>query len=450
MNVKSSETQTAVKNLGWLVTFAGTGSLLAVGVLYAWSVVSKNIPVEWGWSELDKSMPYSVAVLVFSLMMVVGGRLQDRFGPRLVVTAGGISAGIGMIIASQSTSPLGYIIGYGLLLGTGIGFVYSSATPAAVKWFPAHKTGLIAGIVVAGFGSASAYVSPLANSLILSMGVSRTILALGISMLVVVLLLAQLIKSPPAGYTPPGSQPVAGGAADKRVDFTPKEVVKTWQFYDLWLMYAFGAGAGLMIISKLAMLVELQTGLTLGFLLVSILALGNGAGRVIAGSLSDKYGRKITLLGTLLFQAVLIILLSLASSDNVLGSTVVLVTLSALIGANYGALLAVFPAISKDYYGLKNFGANYGLVYTSWGLGGFMLSLMAGRVYDATGSFSFAYNLAAILLVMAAGLTLMLKAPQPKEIEVVPGLEDAVSPVAVVQEGMHPARRAASEPVVNP
>lgn len=438
MNTKSGETQAAVKNLGWLVTFAGTGSLLAVGVLFAWSVVSKNIPAEWGWTELDKSMPYSVACLVFSLLMVVGGRLQDRFGPRLVVTAGGIFAGVGMIIASQSTSPLGYIIGYGLLLGTGIGFVYSSAVPAAVKWFPAQKTGLIAGIVLVGFGSASIYIAPLTNSLINSIGVPRTILALGISMLVVVLLLAQLIKAPPAGYIPPGSVPAAPGAAEKRVDFTPKEVVGTWQFYSMWVMFASGAGAGLMIISKLATLVELQTGLTLGFLLVSTLAVGNGAGRVIAGSLSDKYGRKITLFGTFLFQAVLIILLSLASGDNVLGSTAVMVALSVLIGANYGALMAVFPAISKDYYGLKNFGANYGLIYTAWGLGGFMLSLMAGRVFDATNSFNFAYNLSAVLLVVAAVLTLLLKTPKPKEIGSPAG--DTLIPVPVAKERTAPSQ----------
>ena len=135
-------------NRGWQVAFAGVGINLALGVLYSWSVVSKSIPTEWGWSEAGKSWPYSVACLVFSLVMVPAGRMQDRIGPRVVATIGGVLVGLGMIIASLTTSSLGYIIGFGLLAGAGIGFGYASTTPPAVKWFPAARTGLIAGLVV--------------------------------------------------------------------------------------------------------------------------------------------------------------------------------------------------------------------------------------------------------------------------------------------------------------
>src|SRR4030042_1648520 len=156
-------TTTVVKNKGWTVTFAGMGINLSLGVLYAWSVIKKAIPAEWGWDDADKALPYSIACITFALMTVPAGRLQDRIGLRWVATAGGLLTGLGCIVASFATSVLWYVIGFGFLAGAGIGLGYAAATPPAVKWFPAKKTGLIAGIVVAGFGLASVYISPLAT-----------------------------------------------------------------------------------------------------------------------------------------------------------------------------------------------------------------------------------------------------------------------------------------------
>jgi len=401
-----------VKNHGWMVVFAGVGINLVLGILYSWSVISKKIPADWNWTEADRSLPYAVACLIFSLTMVPAGWLQDRVGPRIIAAIGGVLMGAGMILASMSNTPLFYVLGFGLLVGLGMGFGYSSTTPPAIKWFPSSKVGLVAGIVVAGFGLASVYIAPLAEALINARGVSDTMFWLGIGVLAVVLALSPLLLVPPVGYRPPGSTPAAKGAAPVKTDFTPLEVLKTWQFYLLWFMYACGAGAGLMIISKLATMVSVQAGLKLGFVLVACLAVGNGGGRIVAGLVSDKIGRRATMFICFLLQAVSILLLSQCSKENVLGSTGVLVFLSALIGANYGANLALFPSVTKDFYGLKNFGVNYGLVFTSWGLGGFMLSFLAGKVYDQSHSFTFAYYCSSGLLVAAAAVTFLLKPPK--------------------------------------
>ena len=408
-------------NLGWRVTFAGMGINLALGILYTWSVISKGIPPEWGWTEADKSMPYAVACLVFCLIMVPAGRMQDKIGPRKVATLGGLLVGFGMVAAGFTTSPIGYVITFGVFAGAGIGFGYASATPPAVKWFPPEKTGMIAGIVVSGFGLASVYAAPLAKWLTAVYGLQKMLMIFGVAFTVVVVGLAQFLKPPHRvrqfiqGLGNAGAMLNAEKAPKKKENFTSGEMLKTWQFYVLWFSYACGAGAGLMVIGKLAAIAKIQANVELGFILVAILAVGNGGGRILAGILSDKIGRKITLFCCFIFQAVLVILLSQAKGDSILASVPVLAAISALIGANYGANLSLFPSATKDFYGLKNFGMNYGLVFTSWGVGGFMLAMLAGKVYVQTQSFNFAYYCSSALLICAAVLSLTLKAPQHTE-----------------------------------
>jgi MFS transporter, OFA family, oxalate/formate antiporter len=401
-----------IKNIGWRVTFAGMGINLALGVLYSWSVISKGIPAEWNWSETEKSLPYMFACLIFSLVMVPAGRMQDKIGPRLVATIGGVLVGIGLLASSSTTSPFGYLIGFGILAGAGIGFGYASATPPAVKWFPAAKTGMIAGIVVSGFGLASVYVAPLTTKLMADFGLEKTMFILGVLFLVVVCALSQLLKAPPAGYVPAGATPAKTAVAgDKKTDFRPLEMLGTWQFYVVWFMYACGAGAGLMIIAKLAAIAKVQANINLGFILVAVLAIGNGAGRIIAGTMSDKIGRKTTLFICFVMQAIMIGLISQAKDGSSLTTVPVLALISALIGANYGANLALFPSITKDYYGLKNFGVNYGLVFTAWGVGGFMLAFAAGKIYDIHKTFAIAYYGASVLLILAAITVFFVKPP---------------------------------------
>ena len=413
--IASSPLPRSDHNRGWIVTFAGTGINLALGVLYAWSVISKQITKEWGWNETQTALPYSVAIAVFAFMMVPAGRLQDKYGPRLVATLGGIFCGVGFIVASLGQSLTGLMIGFGILAGTGIGFGYASATPPAVKWFPPARTGLIAGLVVAGFGLASVYIAPLANYLLSGFGIQSSFLIFGITFLIVVVVLAQLLKNPSAGYKPLGNPSAAkatvkGEAQSATVakDYEWHEMLRTPQFYLLWIMYVFGAGAGLMIIGKLAKIVDLQAGIKAGFIFVAFLAVGNAAGRIVAGILSDKIGRTWTMFIVFVFQAVLMFLL------RGLDTYGTLFVASVLIGFNYGANLSVFPSATKDYFGMKNFGVNYGFVFTAWGVGGMLGPVLSGWIFDASKNFSNAYLIASACLLIAAGLTFVTRAPKAK------------------------------------
>ena len=412
------------KNYGWSVTFAGMGINLALGVLYSWSIITGGMDSEgWGWTQAQKSLPYSLACLVFCLIMVPAGRMQDKLGPKLVATIGGLLVGAGMILASiMGNSQIGFIVGFGVLAGAGIGFGYASATPPAVKWFPSAKTGLIAGIVVSGFGLASVYVAPLATWLIGAAGLTNTVLILGIGFFVVVVGLAQFLRVPHKvrqfmrGFGRAGELRADATAppSKRKENFTPTEMLMTWQFYVLWFMYACGAGAGLMVISIAKTLGKAEVGV----IAVVTLAIGNGAGRIVAGIVSDKLGRKATLVIFLIFQAVMVVLLTQATGGGALDGAAALAIIAALVGANYGSNLSLFPSVTKDYYGLKHFGVNYGLIFTAWGVGGFMLAMLAGWVKDWKGDFAYSFYASAALLVVAAIVTLFVKAPHHHEVQV--------------------------------
>jgi OFA family oxalate/formate antiporter-like MFS transporter len=324
-----------------------------------------------------------------------------------VASIGGILTGVGCLMASFSSSLGTFIVGFGLLTGAGIGLGYASATPPAVKWFPPSKTGLIAGLVVSGFGLASVYIAPGAQYLLTAYGVQTTMAVLGVAFLIVVTVLAQFLRNPPAGYKPPAAAPAGGPAKAPAaaVDYSWSEMMSTPQFFLIWIMYAFGAGAGLMIIGKLSKIVDVQAGIKAGFVLVALLAIGNAAGRIVAGALSDKIGRTRTMLIVFVLQAIFMF------SLNMMASLAALVAASVILGFNYGSCLSVFPSVTKDYFGLKN----YGIVFTAWGVGGVTLPILSGKIFDATGSFALAYSISGSLLVVAAVLTFLLKPPKRAE-----------------------------------
>lgn len=403
---------------GWVTTFAGTGINLALGVLYSWSIIATTLtaPVDkggWGWTTLQSQIPYAVACGVFALMMVPAGRSQDKFGPRIVAGLGGALTGLGLILASFASkdSALLMIIGFGILAGTGIGFGYGSATPPAVKWFPPQKKGLISGLVVAGFGLASVYISPLATALLKAYGVNKTFLILGIAFFIVTVGLAQLLANPPAGYVPKGMPPAPKtGAPMKKHDYDWQEMISTPTFYLLWLMFAFGAAAGLLTIGTLAKIVvakvEPAQAASMASLMVALLAVSNAGGRIVAGFLSDKIGRTRTMLLVFVLQA---FFMAMFPS---FGTVFLLILGSCAVGFNYGSLLSLFPSTTADYYGTKNLGVNYGLVFTAWGVGGVFGPIMAGRIKDVFGAFNNAFYIAAVLCIVAAGLTFLTKAPR--------------------------------------
>ncbi|MDH5298876.1 MAG: OFA family MFS transporter, partial [Desulfobulbaceae bacterium] len=399
-------------NRGKTVTAAATGINLALGVLYTWSIFKGAIkesieaggPGAFNWDPATLNDPYAVCCLVFACTMILAGKCQDRLGPRVTAIIGGLLVGAGFVWISQTTAYMSWVLGFGVLAGTGIAFGYSSATPPALKWFPPSQTGKIAGIVVSGFGLASLYIAPLAQYLLGAYGLQHSMLFFGIGFLLVVCLFALFLVNPPAGYVAPVLVDRRGRSEGGRKgralivdqDYSPAQMLRTPSFWVLWLLYFIGAGVGLMVIGSVAGLAKKSMG-DAAFVSVALLAVGNAGGRVVAGVVSDMIGRVRTLSVLFIFQAVLM-LAAIPITGAVSVTPVLLVLLATLIGFNYGANLALFPALTKDFFGIKNFGVNYGVLFTSWGLGGFVMSRASQVLMAKTQSFAASFLAAAVLL----------------------------------------------------
>jgi len=414
-----------VPGKAWKVVFCGTAVNLCLGILYAWSVWTKqliSVPKAGqlitegpglGWTYLTNAQaanPFSLCVLIFALLMIPGGRIQDKMGPKVGAITGGLFLALGCIIAGLTKSYTGLIIGFGVFGGIGMGIGYAAPTPAALSWFGPHKRGLIAGLVVGGYGGAALYIAPLATYLIGAYGVASSFVILGIFFAAVVIIAGSQLSKAPPGYVAPALVTKAGAAPAKAagtlVDWAPSEIFKAWQFYALVFMFIGTTQSGLLVIANAAPIGTKILGAS-AWLLVSWGGLINALGRVGTGMYSDKIGRgNAYAVNCLVSAACLFLLPSILGSNNIL-----LMFLAVGIAYwQYGGGLALMPAYTADFFGPKNLGMNYGLVFIGWGLGFFMTRL-AGTIKDITGSLDWAFYLSALVLIVAVLVSWVTKRP---------------------------------------
>lgn len=377
------------------VLWAATGVNFLSGLIYMWSVMSKSLVEDLNWTSKQASLPYTIFTISFVIAMVLFGKLQDTKGPRLTATIGCILMGLGLILSGIFTTPIMMILTMGIVAGAGVGMINVSTSPPVVKWFPPEKKGMVTGIVVAGAGLSSTFYSPLANYLINTIGVHKTFIYIGAVALVFSVIIAQNLKNPPEGFRSNKINAAGNENIKVSMDFTWEEMMKSLNFYKLWIMLAFSSSAGLMIIGHISNIAKIQVGWQAGFILVILLSIFNTLGRVLGGTLSDKIGRINIMKMIFILQGLNMFMFANYSNEIILCVGV------AITGLCYGASFAVFPAAITDLYGIKNFGINYGLMFTGWGLGGVIGPMVAATIFDATNSYNTAYIVAGTLLVIS-------------------------------------------------
>jgi MFS family permease len=401
----------------WAVILSGTTINLCLGCLYAWSVWLKYLTNEsymkaHGWAGAltaeQASNPKSLCILIFALLMIPGGKIQDKYGPSVAGTIGAIFMGVGMIIAGTMHSYAGILWGFGIGGGIAMGIAYAAPVPATRKWVGPHQVGLMIGITVAGYGGAAFYVAPLIKWMITSYSLSASFLVLGIAYLIIIGVAAQILAWPEEGYVPPQPPETAAtkAAAESVVDWTAGEIVKTWQFYALVALFCLNTQAGLLIIGHAAKIVK--PFLESGFILVAAGGFMNAVGRVGTGKYSDIIGRDKAYMINAGAAALCMFALPWMISIK---SLFLAFTACMIAYWVYGGGLALMPSYTADFYGPKNLGMNYGLVFLGWGMGAFMPKF-AGRIKDVTGSYDGAFYVAGGLLILAILIALVTKKPQ--------------------------------------
>jgi MFS transporter, OFA family, oxalate/formate antiporter len=404
----------------WLLVAAGLLLQFSIGAVYAWSVFAKALQdaEPYQLSKVEASLPFTVTIGMIFIGSYIGGRIQDKKGPRIVALVGGIVYAVGVILASfaSSADDLWLIIaGYGVISGFGLGFAYIVPIAMLQKWFP-DKTGLITGLAVGGFGFGAVLTSPVASWLIENDPDQPTsaFLPLGIAYLVMSLVGASFFRNPPEGYVVPGHEKAAGGAGDdKGKDFTQGEALRTPQWYLLTAILTLNVTAGIALISQAAGSASGIAGYSTAgaATVVGVLAVFNGGGRIVWAAASDYIGRMPSFAAMLGLQGVCLLVLPHA------GNAVLFFVLAAVVYLCYGGGFGTMPATAGDFFGVKNAGAIYGLMLVGWSLGGvigpIVISSLLGNGDNP--AYTLAYSTIGIIALVSVALTLITKVPSARK-----------------------------------
>src|SRR5216684_3862307 len=394
----------------WWRVVGGLLMNLALGSLYAWSVFVAPLEKEFGGKRADTSQVFTWAVVVFAIAFILAGRLQDKIGPFPISLTGCILLTVGFLLCARTTSLTYLIVCFGVLVGIGNGFGYATPIPVMAKWFP-DRRGLAVGLAVAGYGGGSAIFGPMANLwLIPTYGWRATFVVLGVVFFGMTLVGSFLLRNPPAGYRPEGWTPApASKSAATTHEFSPGEMWRTSTAWFMWVAYALGCSAGLMVISQLVPFAKSMNlpseALTTMTLFVG--AVGSASGRVLSGWMSDALGRLNVLRLMIAISAISMPLLYLTGSNVALLYVMVFVVYWC-----FGTQLSVNASTTSDFWGTKNAGINYGLLFTAWGVAGIIGPRIGGVLFDKYKNYQMAFYTAAVLAAVALLCELAARRPQ--------------------------------------
>jgi len=389
-----------------------------------YGVTARLKELKYGFNNEDTQWVFGVGLAAFAVVMVLAGRLMPKTGPMPLALLGGLVLGAGYVlgglVAGKSVAMM--IIFIGAIGGAGIGLGYVVPIAVGMRWFP-DKKGLVSGLAVAGFGFGAMGWVKFAGAwgnLIANMGIPMVFIIYGVAFAVLVILGGLVMKYPPEGWKPAGWTPPEPGSGKKGAagaDLKSGQMLGKPQFYMIFLTFLFSAGAGLMTIglmkaypkqalAEVSNLSAFQASAVAGTAMAVFFSLANGIGRIAWGAMSDKLGRKMSVVVMCVTQGILMF-----AFTKMAGTPWMLYLGATIIGFNFGGNFALFPAITADTFGTKHIGQNYPWVFLSYGVGGILMPVMGGKLGDM-GNFPLAFTIAAVLCVVGGVLTGLVRPPQ--------------------------------------
>lgn len=359
-------------------------------------------------SSLESNLPFMLFLGFFSITMFFGGKMMAKLGPKRLALIGGVIVGLGWALSYFASNIFMLMLTYGVIAGSGVGLAYGCPVSLGARWFP-DKKGLAVGLMLAGFGGSALITANIANAMIPGVGLFTTFLYFGIAFTIILVVLSLPFKFPEAGWKPAGWTPAAGAAAT--TDFTAAEMRKTGTFWGLFLCYIIGCLAGLMAIGISAPVGQeiIKIDAATAAMLTGVFAIFNAVGRPLFGTLTDKITPKWA--GVLNMALILCVSLLMLSAGE--GDVVLYVVAFCGFWLCLGGWLAIAPAATAAFFGMKNYALNYGVVFFAYGLGAIAGGLISGFAKDLFGSFTVAFyptaGLAALGIVLAM---VFIKPPQ--------------------------------------
>ena len=387
----------------WKFVILGIVIMMFLGTVYSYSVFRLPIEKQFDIGSAESGLPYMMALAFYALFMFLTGRYLERFHPRKILMVGGVLVMLGWILSSFATNIMLLTFTYGCISGAGVGIAYGVPMTVVAKWFP-EKKGLAVGMVLVGFGMSPLVTAPIARILIENYSVTSTFLILGICFGIILPILAYSFRYPTREESiDANNQKVAISSS---ADFSTSDMVKSKSFKGLYLNFIIGTMIGLTLIG-------MTTSIGVDYIgtraikvtgLITIFAIFNGCGRPLFGWFTDRFGTKAAMLLSYFMITVAAILLILFGENNII---IYIISFSAF-WFNLGGWLAIAPASTLRLYGMKNYGQNYGLVFTAYGIGAITGVSTSGLLLDFLGNYKFIFYYVIALCLLGFVITLFM------------------------------------------
>lgn len=379
--------------------------MMVWGTYYTFGIFFKPLLAEFGWTRAMTSGAYSLSLILHGLLGIVAGKLTDRFGPRVVVTACGLLLGSGYLLMSQVSAIWQLYLFYGVIIGIGISGGFVPLVSTVARWF-VKRRGTMTGIAVSGLGIGTLVMSPLVNWLISTYGWRNSYMIMGIISLVLIISVAQFLRYGPGqmGQLPYGKNGLEEKRYSQTTGFSLQGAIHTRQFWMLgavWLCFGLSLGAIMVHIVPHAIALGIST--AGAAVILAVIGGLNAGGRVVLGITSDRIGNKLALIIGFALMSVALFWL-LAAKELWM-----LYLFAVLFGFGYGGIVALVSPMVAEQFGLRAHGVIMGVIVFGATLGSSAGPVVAGHIFDMTGSYNLAFLIYAVASVIGLMLILLLR-----------------------------------------